>query len=172
MSIDVTNTTGDDLLLDQGDVLTVNTNGVTTPGTLTVSCQWYRNGAEIVGATATTYTVGSLSADPAGTFYNVKVTGTGNYSDTLESAAKTVYEVPLAGSVAITGTTTLGGVLALDASLLTPAGATYGISWLRDGSAIGGASSASYTILKADQGKTISVVAQAYGYFTGTRALP
>ena len=168
--IDVVNGTGDPSLIDQGDVLTANTSGIVVPGTLAVTYQWTRNGAEISGATASTRTVGNLTADPVGTYFTVKVTGTGNYQGTLESTAKTVFETPLDGSLSITGTTTLSSVLSLDTSALTPAGATYDISWLRDGTPISGASSASYTITKADQGKTLTATVTANGYFTGTKS--
>jgi len=170
VSIDVTNGTGNASLIDQGDTLTVNTSGLTVPGTPTFSCQWTRNGTDVFGATTTTHLVGSLAADPVGTDFTVKVTGTGNYKDALESDPKTVFETPLDGSVSITGTTTLGGVLTLDTSALTPADATYGIRWLRDGTAISGASSTSYTIIKADQGKTLSADVTANGYYTGVKS--
>ncbi len=170
VDVDVTNVSGDAALIDSGDILTLNTSAVVVPSTLTVTCQWTRNGTDIPGATATTHTVDGLTADPVGTYFTVKATGSGNYTGTLESAAQTVFESPLDGSVSITGTTGFGGVLSLDASALTPATATYNVGWLREGTPISGASGTSYTITKPDQGKTLSVVVTAYGYYTGTKS--
>lgn len=169
VNVDITNGTGDASLIDAGDTLTLNTGDVVVPGTLTVVCQWTRNGTDIPGASATSHTVGDLAADPIGTYFTVKATGTGNYAGTLESATQTVCESPLDGSVSIAGTTGLADVLSLDASLLTPATATYGIRWLRDGTPISGAVGASYTITKPDQGTTLTVEVTAYGYYTGTK---
>ncbi|NCB31204.1 MAG: hypothetical protein EOM66_07320 [Clostridia bacterium] len=167
--VDVDNTTGQAALVDEGDMLRANTSGVSVPGTLTVSYQWYRNGATIAGATLASYTVGNLSADPAGTSFTVKVTGTGNYMGTLESAAKVVSQLPLAGSISITGSTAVGNTLSLDASLLTPAAATYDIIWMRGDVPIGGATGVDYTIVREDVGKTLSVVITATGNYTGTK---
>ncbi len=170
VAIDATNTTGDAILIDEGDVLSVNTDAVSVPGTLTYDCQWYRNGTAVPGATGVSCTVGSLAADPIGTEYTVKITGTGNYQDTLESAAVTVEAVSLGGSVSITGDTALGDTLTLDTSALTPASATYDIQWFRDDAPIAGATLAAYIITKPDQDTTISVTVTGNGYFTGSRS--
>ena len=170
VDVDVSNTTGKADLIDEGDLLTVSIDDITTPDTLTYTCQWYRNGTAVSGATATHYTVGSLADDPAGTSFTVKVKGTGNYSGTLESAAIEVFKTPLGGSVTITGTTAPGNALTLDTSSLTPVGATYDITWQRDGVLISGANGASYTLTDADAGKTVSAVVTATGYYSGVKS--
>jgi hypothetical protein len=164
VGIDVTNTTGDANMIDEGDVLSINTDGITVPGTLTFNYQWYRNGTNVSGSICT---VGNLTADPIGTVYNVKVTGTGNYQGVLESAAATVAEITLSGGVTITGDTVLGDVLTLNTNTLTPTGATYNIHWLRDGTEIVGATYDTYTITKPDQGTTLTATVTGKGYFNG-----
>ena len=149
-------------------MLTSNTASVTVPGTLTHTTQWYRNDSAIPGATGASVTVGSLADDPVGTEYTVKITGTGNYKDTLESGAVAVASVTLGGSVAITGDTALHDVLSLDAGSLTPASATYDIQWSREGVPIFGATHAIYTITKPDQDHTLTVTVTGNGYFTGS----
>lgn len=165
--VDAANTTGDPDLVDGGDVLTVNTGGISVPTTLTATCQWTRNGSDVAGANTSTYAIGALGADPVGTYFTAKVTGTGNYQGTLESAAVTVYEMPLGGSVSISGTPKPGLTLSLATAAITPAAATYGIAWLRDGTPIAGASGASYLVQKADYSTTLKAVVTGTGYFAG-----
>lgn len=168
VSIDVTNGTGDPLLLDGNDVMRVNVSSVSVPGTFTYNCQWYRNGTQVIGATGETCTVGDLTADPVGTYYTVKVTGTGDYLSTLESAPVTVATVALAGTLFIEGDTKLGSVLTLNTSGMTPATATYDIAWLCGGTAIAGETALTHTIAKSDQNQTLTVNVTGKGYFSGT----
>lgn len=169
VSIDVVNGTGSASLIDQGDQLTANTGGVLAIGTPTISYQWYRNSLSLTGETTSVHIVGDLTTDPVGTSFTVAITGTGNYMGTLTSAAVTIASSPLSGSIAISGVPSLGNTMALDASALAPGEATYTIHWLRDGTDIAGATSASYVIQSADQGTTLKVSITAYGYYTGTK---
>ena len=168
VTIDVTNGAGNASLIDEGDVLSVNTGSITLPGALTAKYQWYRNGTEIAGEAGTSHTVGDLTADPVGTEFTVTVEGTGNYQGTLTSDAVTVIQITIGGSVSITGDTARGDVLTLHTTAVTPSGASFHISWQREGADIAGASDVSYTITKTDQDKTLTATVTGYGYFTGS----
>lgn len=65
----------------------------------------------------------------------------------------------------ITGTAKVGAVLTADAGVWGPAPVTLAFQWLRNGAAIVGATSASYTLVGADSGATITV--QVAGAETG-----
>lgn len=60
------------------------TAGARTPSAATVSYQWKANGANISGATASTFT---LTAAQSGTTITVTATGTGNYTGAVTSSA-------------------------------------------------------------------------------------
>ncbi len=91
---------------------------------------------------------------PAGLPANFAKTG----SATVRITVAGVNDPP-AGSVLISGTAVVGLTLVADASGLTdPDGlGTFSYQWKRDGSAISGATTSSYTLASADQGKAVSV---------------
>ena len=101
MGITVTNGTGNESRIDEGDQLTADMGGITgqVDGyAIPLSCQWYRGSAEISGATGHQYTVTAADADAS---LSVRVTASGNYSGTLESAPVEVGKTPLDGVVSI-----------------------------------------------------------------------
>ncbi|WP_449283286.1 S-layer homology domain-containing protein [Leucobacter sp.] len=75
-----------------------------------------------------------------------------------------VFPHVVAGTPTIAGTAKVGQALSADPGTWQPASATLAYQWLRDGSAISGATSSTYTPVAADQGKRISVKV------TGTKA--
>lgn len=138
-----------------GTELTAGVSGKTGD----VAYQWYRNGAPIENATADKYT---LTEDDANTQIAVKVTSTGSYVGTLESAPITV------GKAALTGTLTLTNAEGVVTAAVEGAPEEgYDIVWLRDGQPISGATGTTYTITGDDQGHTVSAKLVATGDYTG-----
>jgi len=128
----------------------------------TLSFQWLRNGAPITGATASSYTTPAAVAGDSGAAFSVLVSSSNGTSVTSAAAVLTVQvPTPLAitaqpvnvslnvGQSASFSVTASGGSAAL----------TY--QWLRNGSAIAGATAVSYTTpasALADNGARFSVV--------------
>lgn len=133
---------------------------VSATGTAPLTYQWRRNGADIPGATQSTYTIPATTLGDNNATFTVVVSGaTGSITSqgatltvsaavaptiTVEPADVSVVVGKIAGfSVTATGTTPLA------------------YQWKRDGADIAGATSSSYTIASptlADSGKTFSVV--------------
>ena len=158
-----------------GETLTAVTTGIMDADGLTgvsYTYQWIRvDGSDeddISGATPSTYTL--VAADEGKTI-KVKVSFTDDDSnpETLTSAATVAVAAatnsPATGAPTITGTARVGETLTavttgiMDADGLT--GVSYTYQWIRvDGSTetdISGATSSTYTVLAADEGKTIKV---------------
>ena len=142
-----------------GDVLTGNSGtwaGVPVPH---LSRQWKRNGADISGATGTTYTI-VLADDNADITF--EVTGTSAEGVvTAESSATTVDDfAPPVNTVApaITGDTGLGDTLTTTNGTWTanPSISGYTYQWYRGASAISGATSSTYDIVQADDDASIT----------------
>ena len=157
-----------------GQTLTAVTTGIMDADGLTsvsYTYQWIRvNGsdADISGATASTYTL--LAADQGKTIkVKVSFTDDASHSETRTSAATAAVTAaannPATGAPTITGTAQVGQTLTavttgiMDADGLTSVSYTY--QWIRvDGGTetnISLATSSTYTLLAADQGKTIKV---------------
>ena len=149
----------------------MDADGLTSP---TYTYQWIRvdtdsTEQDISGATSSTYT---LVADDEGKTIKVKVSFTddASHSETLTSAATAAVTVtantPATGAPTITGTAQVGQTLTAvttgirDDDGLTSVSYTY--QWIRvdtDSTEqdISGATSSTYTLVAADQGKTIKV---------------
>ena len=158
-----------------GRTLTADISGISDKDGLTnvsFSYQWIRNDgiddSHIGGATGSTYT---LVSDDEGKTIKVKVSFSdyeGN-SETLTSAAiGSVAAKPNAeatGAPTISGTARAGETLTADTSGISDAdgldNATYSYQWVRnDGTTdtdISGAADSTYTLVEADEGKTIKV---------------
>lgn len=131
--------------------------GTWAPAPVTLSYQWYRGSAPIAGATARTYT---LAAADAGQKVSVRTTGsqTGYTSLQRASAAVTVPLVLTApGSVSLAGTATVGSTMTAQPGTWGPAPVTISYQWLRDGTAIAGATASTYKIVTADAGHKVAV---------------
>lgn len=122
----------------QTKTLTVVADGLGS----TLSYQWYNNGAAISGATATSYTFDPTST---GTFaFYCRVHGFSGYTDTssvnvvVNSAAPTITTQPTGGTIYYHQTKTL--TVVADGH-----GSTLKYQWYKDGAAISGATSSSYT---------------------------
>ena len=156
-----------------GQTLTAVTTGIMDAdglSSVSYTYQWIRvNGsdADISGATSSTYTL--LAADEGKTIkVKVSFTDDASHPETRTSAATAAVTAaannPATGAPTITGTAQVGQTLTavttgiMDADGLSSVSYTY--QWIRvNGSDadISGATSSTYTLLAADQGKTIKV---------------
>ena len=153
-----------------GETLTAVTSAISDPDGLTspvYTYQWIRvdggTDAHITGATSSTYV--PVAADTGKTIrVRVRFTDDLNYSEQRTSAATAAVNAPATGEPTISGITQVGETLTADPSLimdangLTSPGYTY--QWIRvDGTDtdISGATSNTYTLVVADNGKTIKV---------------
>ena len=115
----------------------------------------------ITGANADKYT---LTDSDVGTTISVRVDYTDGFgtAESLTSAATAVVtnvnDTPV-GLPIITGTVEQGQVLTAETTGISDDDGlgTFQYQWLRDGAAIGGANSSSYTLVSADVGTAISV---------------
>lgn len=152
-----------------GDTLTASIAEGATVDQLTY--QWYNKNGAIAGATSTTYTL-----KEGDTSVYVVVTSSGNYAGSLQSETVEVGKSPLPGTVTASiedkdgnGKNSMGDIITVTVSG-GPSAEHYSIVWMRDSSVISGASGTTYTIVKADQGKTISVKIVAKGdSYTGEK---
>ncbi|MCJ1702634.1 hypothetical protein [Rathayibacter sp. VKM Ac-2926] len=147
-----------------GSTLTANP-GTWDAGT-TLSYQWKKNnGTYISGATAKTYV---LKASDAGATITVSVTSTKTgYSPATKTSATTALVtggVLTGATPTITGTAKVGQTLTAVPGTWSPAPVTLSYQWKRGGTAISGATSATYKTVSADAGKAITVTV------TGTKA--
>ena len=150
-----------------GETLTADTSGIADADGLddaVFSYQWIAGGTDIQDATSSTYT---LDADDVGKTIKVRVSFTDNADneETLTSAATaTVAAKP---NTAPTGLPIISGRVQVGETLMASTSgiadedgldnATFSYQWLADDSAITDATGSTYTLVAADQGKTIKV---------------
>ena len=155
-----------------GETLTADTSGISDIDgldNLTYSYQWLTSrDTQIAGAISSTYT---LAEADAGKAIKVRVSFTddaGNAEILTSAATAAVAARPnsaAAGAPTISGTAQVGQMLTASTSGVSDtdglANATFTYQWIsNDGSAdsdISGATDATYTLVKADEGKTIKV---------------
>ena len=150
-----------------GETLTVDISGIDDADGMSgavFSYQWLANGADIAGATSSTYTP---VADDAGLTIQVKVSfrDDRNHPETLTSVATAAVEPrpnsPATGAPTISGTARVGETLTVDISGIDDAdgmsGAVFSYQWLANGADIAGATSSTYTPVADDAGLTIKV---------------
>jgi hypothetical protein len=152
-----------------GNTLTV-TSSASSPVDVTLNYQWLRNSVAIPGATSTSYTVTALDAK---TYVTARVVGTklGYASATATSAKPSVATKPgtirkptaqLSGNV-------LGSVIRVDNNQWQPSGVALAYQWKIGGTAISGATGATYTPTNpAWRGRalTVTITASKAGYAT------
>lgn len=145
--------------------------GTWSPASVSFSYQWLLAGAPIDGATQNSYTI--TPAD-LGRELQVQVTAAAEgYTTTTATSAATMVAGGLLAPAAVTvsGTPVVGGTLNASPAPWTPA-ASLAYQWLRDGTAIGGATGTSYSPVSADAGHIVEVqvtgVAPGYQSATAT----
>ena len=148
-----------------GDVMTATLN----PAGASVIYAWKVGGYQV--SNAATYTV---TANDVGKQIELIVTGTGVYSGTKSSGLTAAVSASRAiADVTIRNETnpTAGAAPSVGDKLTavpSPAQATVTYQWKRDGAAISGATSASYTVAAEDEGHKLSVTVTGTGSYTGT----
>src|SRR5437879_5248125 len=134
---------------------------VVAAGTAPLSYQWQKNGANIAGATAASYTTAVTATADSGSTFAVVVTNTAG-TVTSAAATLTVNAAPVAPTITtapVNQTVTAGQT----ASFTVVAAGTAPLSyqWQKNGANIAGATAASYTTAvttTADSGSTFAVV--------------
>ena len=151
------------------------TFSVTASGTAPLTYQWQANGTTIPGATASSYTTPAETTAANGTLFSVVVTNAAGFAQsdsakltvTAPQAAPTITTQP-ANQTATVGFTATFGVTATGSAPLT-------YQWRKNGTAIAGATSASYTtpaLALSDSGAVfVVVVSNAIGMATSTNAV-
>ena len=151
-----------------GAKLTVSA-GTWKPAPVTLSYQWLRNGKAISGATKPSYT---LAKADGGAQITVRVTGKkpGYASVTKVASSRSIPKVLSGAQPKISGSALVGSKLTVGRGKWT-AGTKLSTQWLRNGTAIRGATGASYTLRSADIGTKISVrvTGSQSGYSTASR---
>ena len=158
-----------------GQTLTADTSAIADADGLTnvsYSYQWIANDgtsdSDISGGTDSTYTL--AAADEGGTIkVKVSFTDDADNGETLTSAATAAVDAapnsPATGAPTITGTAQVGQTLTADTSAIADAdgltNVSYSYQWIRnDGSSdtdIQDATDSTYSLVDADEGKTIKV---------------
>ena len=144
---------------------------VTATGAATLTYQWQKNGTPISAATSASYTTPATSASDNGALFTVTVTNaTGNV--TSNAATLTVNVPPVITTQPASQTVTAGQTASFTVTATGAATLTY--QWQKNGTAISGATAASYTTpatAAADNGGLFSVaVTNSTGTVTSSAA--
>ncbi|MGM9482493.1 immunoglobulin domain-containing protein [Roseateles sp. NT4] len=147
----------------------------TVAGSAPLSYQWQRNGADIAGATAATYTTPALTLADQGARYRLVVRnayGSATSAEATLSVTASVLAAPSISSQPAAVTTAPGQTASFVVLASGNPAPTY--QWLKNGTAIGGATSASYTtpvLALGDSGTLYSVrVSNSQGEVVSTTA--
>jgi hypothetical protein len=127
------------------------TFSVTASGTAPFTYQWYGNSAAITGATAATYSIGSVQATDAGSYYATVSNSAGSTtSDTATLVVNPATAAPTITTQPVSQTVLTGASVTFTAAANgTP---TPTCQWQKNGANISGATSASYTIASVATG--------------------
>ena len=150
-----------------GETLTVDTSGIADAdglGNVQYEYQWLADDSEIAGATSLTYTL--VDADEGKAIkVEVSFTDDADNEETLTSAATAAVAArpnsPATGAPTITGTAQVGETLTANTTGVADAdglsNVQYEYQWLADDAEVAGATSLTYTLADADEGKAIKV---------------
>ena len=159
----------------QSQVVTVGGNAtfvVTATGSAPISYQWQKGGVAVSGATNASYTLNGVQSADAGSYAVVVTNGVG--SVTSSSATLTVNAAPVAPSISAQPqniSVTVGSAATFTVTANGAAPLSY--QWQKGGTAIAGATSASYAIASAqttDAGSYLVVVSNSAGSVTSSVA--
>ncbi len=147
----------------EDQVLTADASSIAdADGVGALSYQWQRNGANIAGATSSTYTLGDADVG-ASIRVVVSYTDGGGTSESMTSAAvgpiANVNDAP-SGAPVVSGAATEDQTLSADTSTIADADGlgAFSFQWQRNGVNVAGATASTYTLGDADVGTTIRVV--------------
>ena len=150
---------------------TLTTSPGTWPEGTTLAYQWLADGRALDGADDSSL---RLTAAEYGMVIGVQVTATRAGYETVMSGSEVTAAVA-AGDLGATPRPTITGTVRVGTTASAVAGAwdegvTLSYQWLRGGKAIPGAKSATYDVVAADYGSTltVAVTGSKYGYATVT----
>ncbi|GHT40066.1 hypothetical protein AGMMS49965_07750 [Bacteroidia bacterium] len=151
--------------------LTANIISLNNGGSGTISYQWRRQGNNIGGRTASTYTL--VAADTNYTI-TVAVRCTGYVGEVIGGPTAVVVPTPaLTGTVTIDGDPEVREILTANTSLLNGSGSrALSYQWQRNNVNITGATGQIYTLADADAGATITVEVKRAGYTGSVISVP
>src|SRR6202008_3245763 len=135
------------------------TFAVVAGGTAPLSYQWQKNGAAIAGATLSSYTIPATATSDSGSAFTVVVTNSAGTVTSL-AATLTVNPAPVAPTITTqpaSQTVTAGQTATF--AVVAAGTAPLSYQWRKNGVAIPGATSSSYTTLAtttSDSGSTFS----------------
>ena len=156
-----------------GSTLSTST-GTWSGNPTSFSYQWRSGGADVPGATASTYVV---RPDDVGKLIQSYVTATNGTSTSSQYSSGVVARaeaalVPLVntGLPTVSGKFVVGKKLTTTAGSWSPSPGTVTYQWLRNGKPIAGATTAGYKLVGKDKGKKVSVqvTVRAPGHLDGT----
>src|SRR5437879_5359482 len=137
------------------------TFSVAATGTAPLSYQWNKNGAAVSGATSSSYTTPATTSSDNGAQFAVVVSNAAG-SITSNSATLTVNAGPVAPSITTQPTSqTVTAGQAATFTVTATGTAPLGYQWNKNGAAISGATSSSYTTpatTSSDNGAQFAVV--------------
>lgn len=122
--------------------------------------QWLRNGVAISGANNYDYTLAVADQGSTISLQVIAQNDVGNSATETTAATGTVLEtgIPVNSAVpTIAGNPVQGGLLTASTGTWTLSPTSYAYQWNRNGSAISGATNATYTLVSADVGNPITV---------------
>ena len=147
---------------ERGETLTSTTGTWTGTGTITYAYQWKRNGADISGATASTYVL-VVADDNANMTCVISATDTeGTKSATSNTLGPVLGSPFLLSSPVASGTAQVGQTLSTtDGTWQGVATITFAYQWRRDAVNIAGATSSTYTLVADDYNTNLDCVVTA-----------
>jgi len=145
-----------------GDALSL-TSGTWTGYGYTTTYQWKRAGAAIAGATSASYTLAVADAGQAITCAVTRTNIRGTATVTTAATAAVTNLVAVNTAIPTLSPTSLftGAVVTCSPGTWNYHPANYAYQWRRNGSAITGATSSTYTVVLGDLGATISCTVKA-----------
>jgi hypothetical protein len=147
---------------ERGETLTSTTGTWTGTGTISYAYQWKRNGADISGATSSTYVLVAAD-DNAFITCNVTATDDTGSRSKLSNSLGPVLAAPLSLTNPVaSGTAQVGQTLSTtDGTWQGIATITFAYQWRRDAVNISGATSSTYTLVAADYTTDVDCVVTA-----------
>src|SRR5881396_2185038 len=134
---------------------------VVAAGTAPLTYQWQKNGANLTGATAASYTTPATTTSDSGSAFAVVVTNTAG-TVTSASATLTVNPAPVAPAISTQpGNQTVTAGQTATFTVVATGTAPLAYQWQKNGANIAGATAASYTTpatTTSDSGSALAVV--------------